>query len=293
VTTTSRRPRRTPWPEHVAAAAGSRQPVGIVVATFNTRSLIAQCVFALYRLLGRDQFSELVVVDNGSNDGSRELLGALHRAGLAHLIRNRRQRYHGPALTQGISWLARGQKSGSCRRVDYVWVLDSDVIVLRSDTVRDALAAARRLDAAVVGQSLGDDTYSSLLTNNGEMLNPCSMLFDPRRIWRSPIPPFLEDGAPATALQVAADACGLRLLDFPFLDDGYVLHLGRGTLREVARSGNAENRYYAWALDHHKPHFSGQERGEDRYRGFCEFFDAEVGELTPENLVAACKHTSV
>jgi glycosyltransferase involved in cell wall biosynthesis len=260
----------------------------VVVANFNTRRLIAQTVFSLYRVLGRDQFSEFVVVDNGSSDGSRELLGALHRAGLVHLIRNRTQRYHGPALTQGVSWLARGQESGACSRVDYIWVLDSDVIVLRSDTVRDALAAARRLDAAAVGQKLGDDTYSGLLRNNREMLNPCSMLFDPRRIWRSPIPPFLEDGAPATALQVAADACGLLLLDFPFIDDGYVLHRGRGTLREVARSGDTSNRYYVWALDHHEPHFAGQERGEDRHRNFRDFFDAEVGDLTPDNLVQAC-----
>jgi hypothetical protein len=290
--TVARTPRRTPWPSHAAAPPGNRQPVGVVVANFNTRRLIAQTVFSLYRLLGRDQFSELVVVDNGSTDGSRELLGALHRAGLIHLIRNRTQRYHGPALTQGVSWLARGQESGACSRVDHVWVLDSDVIVLRSDSVRDALAAARRLDAAVVGPKLGDPRYSGFLKNNPEMLNPCSMLFDPHRVWRSPIPPFLEDGAPATALQVAADACGLRLLDFPFIEDGYVLHLGRGTLREVARSGDTSNRYYAWALDHHEPHFAGQERGEDVYRGFRDFFDAEVGDLTSENLVLACNNTS-
>jgi glycosyltransferase involved in cell wall biosynthesis len=37
-----------------------------------------------------------VVVDNGSTDGSRELLNALHAAGLIHLIRNRNKRYHGP-----------------------------------------------------------------------------------------------------------------------------------------------------------------------------------------------------
>jgi glycosyltransferase involved in cell wall biosynthesis len=256
--------------------------VGIVVANFNTRRLTGQLVFSLYRLLGGDQFSELVVVDNASTDGSRELLAALHRAGLIHLIRNRTQRYHGPALTHGVSWLARCE-----RPVDHVWVLDSDIVVLRGDTVRDALAAARRHDAALVGPKLGDDAYNGLLRNNPEMLNPCSLLFDPSRVWREPIPPFLEGGAPATALQIAADACGLRMLDFPFVEDGYVLHLGRGTLREIARSGDTANRYYEWALGHQEPHFGGQKGAADLYRDFVDRFESEVGELTPENLVEA------
>jgi glycosyltransferase involved in cell wall biosynthesis len=260
----------------------------VVVANYNTRLLIAQLLFSLYRLLGRDQFSQLVVVDNASRDGSGELLAAMHREGLIHLIRNRKQRYHGPALTQGVSWLARSQRSCAGPRVDFVWVLDSDVVVLRPDTARDAVEAARRLDAAAVGQRLGDAGYDRLLRHNPEMLDPCSMMFDPRRIWRDPIPPFLEDGAPATALQVGADARGLRLSAFPFVEDAYLLHLGRGTLGQVARSGDTGNRYYKWALDHQVPHFAGHERGPELHQAFCDRFEAEVGDLNPENLVHAC-----
>ena len=256
--------------------------VAIVVANFNTCRLIAQLVFSLYRLLGRDQFSELVVVDNASSDGSRELLAALHRSGLIHLIQNRTQRYHGPALTQGVSWLA-----SACPGVDYVWVLDSDMVILRADTVRDALAAARAVDAVAAGQKLDDSGYNRLLRHNSEMLDPCSLIFDLRRVWRSSIPPFLEDGAPATALQVAVDAEGLRLVDFPFVEAEYLVHVGRGTLRELARSGDTANRYYEWALGHQEPHFGGHERGADLYRDFSDHFDTEVGELTPANLVDA------
>src|SRR5205814_5630343 len=97
------------WPLDSGARRRDRARVGIVVANFNTGRLIAQLVFSLYRLLGRTEFAQLVVVDNASTDGSRELLNALHHAGLIHLIRNRSQRYHGPALTQGISLLARRQ----------------------------------------------------------------------------------------------------------------------------------------------------------------------------------------
>ncbi len=281
--------RRTPWPFSSGPTRSHRQPLGIVVANFNTRRLIAQLVFSLYRLLGRGEFAKLVVVDNASTDGSRELLNALHGAGLIHLIRNRSQRYHGPALTQGISWLARRQSGVGARdQLDYVWVLDSDVIVLRPDAVRDALEVFKRSDAAAVGQKMAGPAYNRLLRHNQEMLDPCSLMLDPSRVWRQPIPPFLEDGAPATALQVAADESGLRLVEFPFIEDGYLLHLGRGTLREVADTGDTINRYYDWAVDHRDYHFAGQANGAQLLRAFCNLFDAEVGDLSPEHLVPAC-----
>jgi hypothetical protein len=285
---------RTAWPV-ISAATGAKQPrVGIVVANFNTRRLIAQLVFSLYRLLGRSEFAQLVVVDNASTDGSLELLDALHGAKLIHLIRNRSQHYHGPALTQGISWLARRQSTvAASSRLDYVWVLDSDVIVLRRDTVADALELLKREHAAAVGQKMGDPTYNQLLRHNPEMLHPCSLMLDPVHIWRDPIPPFVEDGAPSTALQVAADEHALRLVGFPFVEDGYLLHLGRGTLREVADRNNTNNRYYHWAVDHRDYHFSGQRSGAQLLAAFATVFNAEVGELTAANLVAACRRSDL
>jgi hypothetical protein len=99
---------RVAWPVNGVDCA-ERSRVGIVVATSNTRTLIAGLVFSLYRRLGSSEFARLVIVDNASTDGSRELLEAMHAAGLIDLIVNPRQRYHGPALTQGISWLAERQ----------------------------------------------------------------------------------------------------------------------------------------------------------------------------------------
>lgn len=281
--------KRTPWPisREVAAADGRR--LGIVVANFNTRLLIAQLVFSLYRLLGRSEFAQIVVVDNASTDGSLELLDALYEARLIHLIRNRSQGYHGPALTRGISWLAHRQPTlPADKRLDCVWVMDSDVIVLRRDTVRDALRVFEESDAAAVGQKTGDPAYNELLQHNPEMLHPCSLMLDPTRIWQDPIPRFLEDGAPSTALQVAADAQGLRLVEFPFVEDGYLLHLGRGTLREVADRNDAANRYYNWAVDHRDYHFAGKADGIELLAAFTDLFDEEVGDLTPASLVIAC-----
>jgi glycosyltransferase involved in cell wall biosynthesis len=264
--------------------------VGIVVASSNTRRLVAQLVFSLYRLLGEGEFAELVVVDNASTDGSRELFDALDDGGLIHLIRHREQRYHGPALTQGVSWLAgRQRRSDRSDELDYVWVLDSDVIVLRSDTVRQALRAFGDARVAAVGQKLGDPAYDRLLTRNREVLEPCSLMLDPALVWRGRIPPFVEDGAPAIPLQVAADRRGLRLVPFPFVEERYVLHLGRGSLREVADSGDTENRYYSWAVGHRDYHFAGNRDGPRLYRAFCDLFEAEVGDLRPETLVDACR----
>jgi len=260
--------RRTSWPSGTRSG-GERKRVGIVVAHFNTSRLVAHLVFSLYRLLGGSEFAQLVVVDNASTDRSRQLLNALHRARLIHLIRNRCQRYHGPALTQGISWLARRQLDVTAsERLDYL--------------------VFERLDAAAVGQKMGSPAYSRLLRHNREMLDPFSLMLDPARIWRPPIPPFLEDGAPATALQVAADEGGLRLVEFPFVENGYVLHLGRGTLREVANAGDTTNRYYGWAVDHREYHFAGQGNGAQLLRAFADLFDTEVGRLSPERLVQVC-----
>jgi hypothetical protein len=281
--------KRTAWPVGSDAEARGGLQVGIVVANFNTRRLIAQLVFSLHRLLGRSEFAQIVIVDNASTDGSSQLLHALHDARLIHLIRNRSQRYHGPALTQGISWLARRQRTlPADERLDYVWVIDSDVIVLRSDTVRDALRLFEQSGAAAVGQKMGDPAYDALLQHNPEMLDPCSLMLKPARIWQDPIPPFVEDGAPSTALQVAADAQGLRLAAFPFIEDGYLLHLGRGTLREVADRKDTTNRYYKWAVDHRDYHFAGKADGAELLASFTNLFETEVDDLDADQLTAAC-----
>lgn len=269
---------------------GGAAKVGIVAVNFNTQRLISQLVFSLYRVLGRSEFATLVVVDNGSTDGSVELLESLAAAGMLHLIRNPTQQYHGPALTQGVSWLASRQSSAEPgEQLDYVWLLDSDVVVLRPDTVRTALGVFEQEDAAAVGQRLDNPVLSRVLRHNQTMLSPFSLMLDPARIWRPPIPPFVEEGAPATALQVAADAEGLHLAPFPFVDDAYLIHLGRGTLQQVAATGDTQNRYYGWATDHQDAYFMGQADAPERYQRFCSIFQAEVGELTPDRLAKACE----
>ena len=274
---------RTPWPASRQRLAGEAPNVAIVVVNWNTRLLVAQLVFSLFRILGRDQFAEIVVVDNGSSDGSRQLLEVLDRDGLIHLIANPRQRYHGPALNQGLSWLAeRQRKLPRAEQTDYVWVLDSDVVVLRHDTLLEAVSVLERERAAAVAQAAWHPHHQR------EMLGLYSLLLDPGLAWKAPLPPFREHGDPSAALQAALRQRNKKLVSFPFVDGGYLLHVGRGTLAHVAKTGAEQNRYFAWATEHHEPHFAGASEGQIAYAAFLKLIDRELPDLTPERLVDAC-----
>jgi len=280
---------RTMWPHTRDAVDDGLSRLAIVAVNFNTARLISQLLFSVHRILGRSEFATVVVVDNGSTDGSREILEALAAARLIELVANAEQQYHGPGLTQGVSWLAdRQQGAAPADRIRYVWTLDSDVVVLRRDTARDAVGAFAATGAAAVGQSQDNPVTRRAMRNNPSMLSPFSLVLDPVQLWQPSIPPFVEDGAPATSMQLAADADGLRLVSFPFVEDGYLIHLGRGTLRSIAESRDTANQYYEWAAGHNEPYYMGQEGAAALYERFCQVFDDEVGELTPDRVTAAC-----
>jgi glycosyltransferase involved in cell wall biosynthesis len=283
---------RTPWPTGRDRRHGPDVRVGIVVVNFNTARLISQLLFSLCRIVGRDAFADLVVVDNASTDGSRELLEALDAAGVIHLIPNDVQRYHGPGLTQAVSWLADRQASApENERLDLVWAIDSDIVVLRSDTLASAVSALEERGVAAVGQS--DSVDPEDLLDHAPLLHVCSLLFDPASVWQPDLPPFLESGLPSRDLQAAAERLGIPMVVFPFVEDGYLVHLGRGTLRAIADADDTSNRYHGWAVGHNDPHFANSETGPARYAAFGELFDGEVGELTPDALVAACRRDSL
>lgn len=279
----SERSQRTVWPATQRCNAGQRR-VACVVANFNTRELIAGLLFSLYRFLGKAHFTTIVVVDNHSQDGSYEFLTACADAGLLHLIRNRRQQYHGPALNQGIAWLAQQQGQVPLEQgIDYIWVLDSDVIVLRPDTVSAAVTVLEATGAAEVGE-LHYDQW-----NQAELAGLHALLLDPALAWTPAHPPFLETGDPSTALQRSLRQQGLAVVDFPYCADSYLLHLGRGTLRVVAQSGLAANKYFNWATEHSEYHYGGNPQGLQLHRAFLACFRQEVPSLSPTSLVAACQ----
>jgi hypothetical protein len=254
----------------------------VVVVNYNTRQLVAQLIYSLYRTLRPRRF-RLVVVDNGSTDGSAELLSAVAAAGLCDLIRNPDNRYHGPGLNQGVSYLAEATQRDGEVPISSVWLLDSDCVVLRPDALSAPCAVMRDTGAALVGQR-GYDT-----SGEDELLGLHSLLIDPAQVWQPAIPPFQDHGSPSEALQRSCAQAGLLAVDFPYTRGGYIVHVGRGSLREIAATQDRSNRQYEWATTHNEPHFALEADAPAAYAVFQAAFARDVPTLDPANLIQACR----
>src|SRR5579885_141204 len=139
-----------PWPLPTRAGRGGPSRVGVVAVNYNTRHLVARLLYGLRCVLTPGAIQSVVVVDNASTDGSWALLAALGEAGVIEPILNEHQRYHGPGLTQGVNRLAAQQARGAVD-LNLVWVLDTDVSILRPDTLSAAAAALAETGAVLAG----------------------------------------------------------------------------------------------------------------------------------------------
>ncbi len=90
------------WP---AGPAASRESATALIVSYNTRELTAFLLWSLRTIVSWPEL-EIVVVDNGSRDGSPQLLAEAGRGGVCTLLANHGNRHHGPGLNQGISYLA-------------------------------------------------------------------------------------------------------------------------------------------------------------------------------------------
>ncbi len=250
---------RTPWPAELKLPSHADARVGVIMASFNTRDLLALSLFALFRILQDKRVVRIVVVDNASTDGSRELLKALADADLVDVIFNEHQHYHGPALNQGVAHLRalHTRKNGEREEIDYIWVLDSDALVLRADVLDAALSAMTSSGACLAGQYLPDELAPGI----DGYAHPSSLILDPARVWQRAAGAFDRSGAPAMAMQQRMIRARLARCNFPFMADGYVLHLGGATLRSIWEGGCRENVHYEWAKTRHNPHFHGNPDG--------------------------------
>jgi glycosyltransferase involved in cell wall biosynthesis len=260
------------WPDRPV----TRGRVAVITVSYNTRELTALMLWSLRRILEWKSL-EVVVVDNGSKDGSAELLTKIAAAGGCRLIPNAINAMHGPALTQAMSFLA----SRGSAIPQWVWVLDSDAVISRPDALARAVKRAEETDAAIVGESWWDpwdETFSFLAY---------SLLIDPVRVWRDGIEPFADGGDPVGDLLRSAEAQGETLAEFPFVRDRYVIHRGRSSLSAVWESGDTAHPSYDWARDHHEPHFGLVEGAAARHDELMRAFRAEVGPLDDQKAVEA------
>jgi glycosyltransferase involved in cell wall biosynthesis len=260
------------WPDRPVTPG----QVAVVTVSYNTRELTALLLWSLRRILVWESL-EILVVDNGSTDGSAELLAKVDAAGGCRLIANASNTMHGPALTQAMSFLAL-RISGLPR---WVWVLDSDVVISRPDALQKAVERAEQTDAAIVGESWWDPWHRT------DRLLAYSLLIDPVRVWREGIEPFADGGDPALDLLQSAKARGETLSEFPFVKDRYVIHRGRSSLSAVWESGDTAHPSYDWASDHHEPHFGLVEGAAAMHDELMRAFRAEVGPLDDQKAAEA------
>ena len=112
--------------------------VSIIIVNWNTREIIRNCLKSIYAE-ARKVKHEVIVVDNGSTDGSAEMIKA--EFSQVQLIENDENRGFAAANNQGM---ARGQGR-------YVLLLNSDTIILEGAVAKAVAFADKHPEAGVVG----------------------------------------------------------------------------------------------------------------------------------------------
>jgi glycosyltransferase involved in cell wall biosynthesis len=247
--------------------------VAVVTVSYNTEELTALLLWSVSRLLDWDDL-QVLVVDNGSTDGSPRLLSALAEAGVCSVILNDANLHHGPALNMALSWLA--AQPEPCRRV---WLLDSDCVIARPDALREAMAVAP--GAAVVGEPQWDPWHQIA------RFGTYSILLDPARVWQPEIGPFDEGGDPAYPILDRVRQQRLETASFGFTHDGYVIHRGRGSLAALVEKDERSNPLFEWAAEHHAAHFNLVPGAQARWNELRDRFRDAVPTLDPATLVRA------
>ena len=267
------------WP----STDSSIEPSGVVVVTvnYNTKRLVSMLRWSLYRFLG-SELRSVVVVDNGSSDGSTEILQACARTGLCELIPNGTNRYHGPGISQALSHCASRSTDAHGDR-PWLWLLDSDCVVARPDAATAAISAARAAGAALLGEAAWNRWHEDV------GLCGYSLLIDPDRAWQPAIGPFGEGGDPVGDFEQSCRRVQVPIATFPFTANGFIVPLGRGTLAGVYERREVSNVFFGWAKGRHEPHFQQVSEAQARYSALLEEFDEAVRDLGPEQLVSACR----
>jgi hypothetical protein len=134
------------------------------------------------------------------------------------LILNDTNRYHGPGIGQALSHCA-SRTTGAHGDRPWLWVLDSDCVVARSDAAIQAVSAATAAGAALLGEAAWNRWHEDV------RLGGYSLLMDPARAWRPEIGPFVEGGDPVGDFEQSCRRAHLRLAR-PVLDGDWLSHCG-------------------------------------------------------------------
>ncbi len=158
---------------------------------------------------------ELLVIDNGSQDSSPDLIRRLADELTLQTIFLQRNRYHGPAMHIAMSEL----------QTPWVFLLDSDTITEKGGFLEAMLELGASPKVYGAGKVVHVDRRGFRADDGIPVLVSAYMLIN-RDIYHR-LPPFVHHGLPALQNFEAAHRAGYHLE--PFDIERYVRHLGRGT----------------------------------------------------------------
>jgi glycosyltransferase involved in cell wall biosynthesis len=189
--------------------------VSAAVVNYQTPDLLEAAVESFCRMYPR---VPLLIIDNGSRDGSPALIHGLHaaRPGQITTLLLEENRYHGPAMHVAMQQL----------HTPYVYIFDSDTETERGGFLEAMTALLADEETRYgAGQIVHVNKRGFAARSGVPVLASAHMLL--KRDLYHQLPPFVHHGLPALANFAAAAARGYRLCAFPI--QAYVRHLGRGT----------------------------------------------------------------
>jgi len=152
--------------------------LSIIVVNWNTRDLLRDCLASVFSNLG-GLVAEVIVVDNGSDDGSQALVGTDFPQ--VRLIKNTENRGFAAANNQGLE-VASGK---------YVLLLNSDTIVLGNVLAGSVRYLDENTDVGAMG--------CRVLNTDGSMQPTCSrfptltnLTLLTTGLWKLPWPAFFD-----------------------------------------------------------------------------------------------------
>lgn len=111
-----------------------KKDLSVIIASFNTKDITLKCIQLLRVALQKSKLDyEIIVVDNASQDGSKEMLTKLKKDDML-LVLNRENTGYGKANNQGLA-ISQGE---------YVLYLNSDVYVDNRINFNDLIAYMRK-----------------------------------------------------------------------------------------------------------------------------------------------------
>jgi glycosyltransferase involved in cell wall biosynthesis len=191
--------------------------ISVLIVNYRTLELTARCLESLQAYYPP---VKIILVDNGSADESTAYIRKMaERFANIQAILNPKNRYHGPALDQGLR----------TARTRLVFCLDSDCEILRSGFLEAMAAFFADPRCYAVGELVQMNRFGYPVPPAKGRTFP---YIHPRRMLLSrdkylELGRFGHHGAPCLANMRQAVQRSYHLHDFPIQE--YILHLGRGT----------------------------------------------------------------